>query len=209
MPLQITLSVGLFGAVLLFCGDMLLYYSKDDYKSDGTLKPIIDIMKKASRARLYSGGIIGPVAAFLYCIGFYHLVLLVDQRHLLFGWICFFINCLAIILGGSYHNYFANLGLIGRHDDELALTETLKFLEFQKKLAFGLQAIGFFAMALLIAFGWTTLPRWMVMFTPLTLVLLTPIVEKLPKRFHMIICGGWTNLISVIYYVLTIVIILL
>ena len=32
------------------------------------------------------------------------------------------------------------------------------------------------------------------------LFLLFPLTRKLPKGFHMIISGGWTNLISVIYY---------
>ena len=44
--LNTILLVGLFGAVLMFIGDMILYYSKEDYVTDGTLNPIIDIMKK-------------------------------------------------------------------------------------------------------------------------------------------------------------------
>ncbi len=208
MSLQIVLLTGLLAAVLLFAGDMILYYHKDDYIADGTLKPLIGIMKKENRLRLYVGGLIGPIAAFLYCVGFYHLVLFVNQQYVQFGWISFLINCLAIILGGAYHCYFANLGLIARHDDKAALDEILKFLNIQKNIAFGLQAIGFLTMALLIALGWTALPRWMALFTPLTLVLLTPLMDKLPRGFHIIIYGGWTNLISVIYYAMAVVVLL-
>ena len=43
--LNTILLIGLSGAILMFIGDMALYYSKEDYVADGTLNPIIDIMK--------------------------------------------------------------------------------------------------------------------------------------------------------------------
>ena len=73
------IAVGLIGALLMFCGDMTLYFDKDDYVQDGTINPIIDIMKKLPPKRVMLGGLIGPVAAFLYCIGFYHIVLITDE----------------------------------------------------------------------------------------------------------------------------------
>lgn len=198
--LQIVLLIGLIGAILMFLGDMTLYYNKNDYAADGTLNPIIDIMKRESRTRLYLGGMLGPVAAFIYCIGYYHLVLFIDDRFVIAGWVCFLVNCLGIICGGAYHSHCANLGLIGRLENQDAMDEVLKYMNVQKIVAFGLQAVGFLALAVFIIAGWTTLPRWMAVLTPGVLVMLTPIMRKLPKGFHMIICGGWTNLISVIYY---------
>ncbi len=200
MKLEGILLIGFIGAVLMFLGDMTLYYDRNDYVNDGTLNPVIEIMKKASTKRLYAGGILGPVSAFLYCVGYYHLVLIVNEKYAVFGWILFLINSLGIICGGAYHSHCANLGLIGRHEDRAALEEVLHFLDMQKKVAFGIQGIGFVGMALIIVLGWTALPRWMILFTPLTMILLTPLVRKLPKGLHMVICGGWTNLISVIYY---------
>ena len=132
MSLEITMVIGLIGAFLMFCGDMTLYYSKNDYKHDGTLNPIIDIMKKVSTKRLYIGGMIGPLTAFLYCIGYYHLVLFTKEDYVTFGWVLFIINCLGIICGGAYHSHCANLGLIGRHDKE-SLKEVENYLNFQKK----------------------------------------------------------------------------
>jgi len=199
MSLEIAMSIGLVGAVLMFFGDMILYFSKNDYKNDGTLNPIIDIMKKVSTRRLYIGGMLGPLAAFLYCIGYYHLVLFSKNEYVVFGWIIFFINCLGIICGGAYHSHCANLGLIGRRDEE-SLNEVKNYLNFQKSVAFGIQAVGFIGMAFMIVMNWTVLPRWMFILTPLMLVFLLPLVRKLPKGMHMFICGGWTNMISVIYY---------
>ena len=200
MSLLIALIIGLAGAFLMLCGDMTLYFSKDDYKHDGTLNPIINIMKKAGTKRLYIGGMIGPLTAFLYCVGYYHLVLFAKDGFTWLGWALFLVNCLGIICGGAYHSHCANLGLIGRHEDEDTLKEVTSFLDFQKKVAFGIQAVGFIGMALMIVMGWSALPRWMIVFTPLVLILLLPLVRKLPKGIHMVVCGGWTNMISVIYY---------
>ncbi|WP_321163009.1 DUF6796 family protein [Peptoniphilus mikwangii] len=77
--LQITLLAGLLGAILMFLGDMTLYYDKNDYSSDDGLSSIIGIMKNVSRKRLYIGGMLGPISAFLYCVGFYHIVLFIDE----------------------------------------------------------------------------------------------------------------------------------
>lgn len=207
MLLQMVLLIGLLGSGIMFLGDMTLYYNKNDFVSDGTLKPIIDIMKKEKHTRLYIGGIIGPLAAFLYCIGYYHLVLCMDAKYVIAGWVCFLINCVGIICGGTYHSHCANLGLIGRIQDDKAMDEVLKYLNVQKSVAFGIQAIGFIGMAVLIGARWTIFPRWMIIFTPLVLIMFTSIIRKLPKGFHMIICGGWTNLISVIYYTVALIVI--
>lgn len=198
--LSIFLIVGLVGAILMFAGDMVLYYNKEDYMGATTLEPIVAIMKKESRRRLYIGGLLGPIAAFFYCVGYYHLVLMVKEEFQILGWICFFINCFAIICGGAYHSHFAYLGLIGRYDSKEALEEVCKFMNVQKTVAFGTQAIGFLMMAIFILLKWTVFPRWMFLITPGILFLLVPVTRKLPKGFHMIISGGWTNLISVIYY---------
>ena len=47
---------------------------------------------------------------------------------------------------------------------------------------------------------------WIVLFSPGILFLFLPLLSKLPKGLHMIICGGWSNLISVIYYTVAIVV---
>ncbi len=205
--LYIVLLIGLIGAILMFAGDMVLYYNKADYVGATTLEPIIAIMKKESRTRLYIGGILGPVAAFFYCVGYYHLVLMVEEEFQILGWICFFINCFAIICGGAYHSHFAYLGLIGRHNSKEALDEVAKYIDVQKKVAFGMQAVGFLMMAVLIVLKWTIFPRWMFLVTPGLLFLLVPLMRKLPKGLHMVICGGWTNWISVIYYVVAMVVV--
>ncbi|MCR5144962.1 MAG: hypothetical protein K6B67_06615 [Lachnospiraceae bacterium] len=205
MSITLLLFIGLIGAVGMFLGDMTLYFDRADYENDGTLNPVINIMKNVSTKRLYIGGILGPINSFVYCIGFYHLVVMVNDRYAILGWILFFINCFGIVCGGAYHSHCANLGLIGRHNDEKTMSEVIDYMAFQKKISFTLQAVGLLGVTLVILLGLTILPRWMAIFSPLVLVLLTPVMRKLPKGLHMVICGGWTNLIFVIYYVMAII----
>ncbi len=60
--------------------------------------------------------------------------------------------------------------------------------------------LGNLGLAIMILFGLTIFPSWLVLLTPLVLVTLTPLLGKLPRGLHMIICGGWFNLIYFIYY---------
>ena len=205
--LESIVLIGLLSAVIMFAGDMTLYYDKADYVGDGTLNPIISIMKKESRNRLYLGGMIGPVCAWIYCIGYYHMVLMMDEQHKTAGWILFLLNCLGIILGGAYHSHCANLGLIGRLEHQPAMEEVLRYMNVQQKLSFTIQGLCFAGLLIAIAAGWTILPNWCCIFTPGVLFLLLPLVRKLPKGFHMIICGGWTNIVSILYYLIIFVVI--
>ena len=90
--------------------------------------------------------------------------------------------------------------------DEKVLDEVMHYMDAQKTIAFGLQGIGFLLLAVMLVCNWMLLPRWMVMVSPGILFLLFPITRKLPKGLHMVISGGWTNLISAIYYAIALIV---
>lgn len=184
----------------MFLGDMALYYDKGDYDSNDALNEIIRIMKKVPTERLYIGGMLGPFCAFLHCIGYYHVVLLVQEKFSLFGWICFLILSSGIIFGGVYHSHCANLGLIFRHENKECSDEVNRYLGFQRYFVFGIMAIGNMMLGIMIVLGMTPLPNWMILFSPTVLIFVMPLLKKLPKGLHMVIAGGWTNLVTVIYY---------
>jgi cytochrome c-type biogenesis protein CcmE len=77
--------VGFAGALLMFAGDMLLYYTPEDFAYDSKsssaekIQAIVDVMKKLPAKRVMVGGMVGPVSAFLQCVGFYHIVLITDD----------------------------------------------------------------------------------------------------------------------------------
>ncbi|WP_036242378.1 DUF6796 family protein [Megasphaera vaginalis (ex Srinivasan et al. 2021)] len=200
MTLYKTILIGLFGSFLMFLGDMILYYDPNDYDRKDTINNITGIMKNLSIKRLYLGGLLGPICAFIYSIGFFHIVLSIDEKYLNLGWFIFLINIFGMILGGSYHIQCAYLGLLSRHENKGAFDEFFKFLKFQAKIVFGIAALANIALTLVILFGFTVFPRWQALFTPIFLLILTPLADRLPKGLHMIIRGGWFNLIYVIYY---------
>ena len=68
---------------------------------------------------------------------------------------------------------------------------------------------GRFLLIFLIATGKTVLPRRMFLLSPGMLFLLKPAVGRLPKGIRIIISGGWTNLISVIYYAAVLIAVLI
>ena len=76
MPLTLVLlALGLLGSILMFAGDMLLYFTPGAYDMDGTLKPYMRIMRDVPAGRVRVGGALGPVSAFFYVLGFAGLAL--------------------------------------------------------------------------------------------------------------------------------------
>jgi hypothetical protein len=198
--------VGLAGALLMFAGDMLLYYTPEDFAYDSKsssaekIQAIVDVMKKLPAKRVMAGGMIGPVSAFLQCVGFYHIVLITDENMKTLAMAAFLLSCFGIIVGGAYHNDCTYLGLLGddRFSDALEIVENY----FQKLplLYYPGMGIGFLLLAILIISGHTILPRWMFLLSPGILFLLRPAVARLPKGIRIIVSGGWTNWISILYY---------
>lgn len=74
-PTLVLLALGLLGSILMFAGDMLLYFTPGAYDMDGTLRPYMRIMRDVPADRVRAGGALGPVAAFLYVLGFAGLAL--------------------------------------------------------------------------------------------------------------------------------------
>ena len=198
--------IGLAGALLMFAGDMLLYYTPEDFSygpkssSEEKINAIIDVMKALPARRVMAGGMLGPVAAFLYCVGFYHIVLITNEQSHTLALAAFLLSCFGIITGGAYHSHCAYLGLLGDDRDRAALNTAAKYFQKLPLLLYAGEGLGFLLLIFLIVTGKTALPRWMFLLSPGILFLLKPIVGRLPKGIRIIVSGGWTNLISVIYY---------
>ncbi len=204
--LNATLIVGLLGAALMFCGDMTLYYDRNDFEQNGSLDPIIDIMKKLPRKRVMLGGWIGPVAAFLYCIGFYHIVLITEEGCRTLAFSAFLLSCLGIIAGGAYHSHCAYLGLLGGDEQRKDLEIALAYFQKLPLILYGGEGPGLLILAFLLVTGKTAFPAWMAVLSPGVLYLLRPLTRKLPKGLHMILSGGFTNIIFIVYYLAAILV---
>lgn len=153
--------VGIIGAMLMFCGDMTLYYTPEDFdynagSDQNKMQAVIDVMKKLPVKR---------VAA-----------------------------------GGAYHSHCAYLGLLGDDKYKEGRDIVLKYFSKLAFILYGGEGIGFLLLIILIFTGNTILPRWLFLLSPGVLFLLKPLVSRLPKGVRVIISGGWSNLISVIYF---------
>ena len=51
-PTLVLLALGLLGSILMFVGDMLLYFTPGAYDMDGTLRPYMRIMRDIPAARV-------------------------------------------------------------------------------------------------------------------------------------------------------------
>ena len=201
-----TLWIGLAGALLMFAGDMLLYYTPEDFacgpksSAEERINAIIDVMKELPAGCVMAGGMIGPIAAYLYCIGFYHIVLMTNEQTYTLAMAAFLLSCFGIIIGGAYHSHCAYLGLLGDDGGRNALNAAMKYFQKMPLILYAGEGIGFLLLIFLIVTGKTVLPRWIFLLSPGMLFLLKPAVSRLPKGARVIISGGWMNLISVIYY---------
>jgi len=186
----------------MFFGDMLLYYDKNDYENNGTLEPIINIMKKLPRKRVMLGGLLGPVSAFLYCVGFYHIVLITGDDSRTLSWAAFLLCCLGIIAGGAYHSHCAYLGLLGQDEQRTVLDIVLGYFQKLALVLYLGEGSGLLILLLLIITGRTVFPSWTAFLSPGVLFLLKPLARKLPRGIHMVISGGFTNIIFIVYYLI-------
>lgn len=199
--IKLHLFLGLFGAFLMFIGDMCLYFNKSAERSKDYVQYAISVMKHESRPRLYIAGLLGPVSALFFCFGFYHIMLITVKEWHSLALASFIICCFGIIIGGAFHSHCSYLGLISRHEGETnALKEVLSFLKILAIPLYASAAIGSIMMSLLIVLGKTSLPAWYIVFTPIALMPLKPLASKIPGVAGKIISGGYGNLIYVLYY---------
>lgn len=207
--MNIILIIGLIGALLMFSGDMLIFYHSENTnkKEINKMDRIISIMKEIPKKRLIAGGIISPVATFLYCIGFYHIILITNESHQNIASLAFFCLFFGVIAGGIFHSHFVYLGLLG--ENKKSLNIVIDYFKNFSLMMYISEGIGFVILLGLIITGNTELPQWMFVLTPGILFLLSPIVGKLPEKIRTVVAGGWSNLISIIYYISVIIYIIL
>lgn len=164
----------------------------------------MEVMGKVSPKRLLAGGFIGPVAAFLYCVGFYHIIFISNENVKGVAIAAFLFSCLGIIAGGAYHSHCAYLGLLAKDKYKDARNIVMQYFQKMILIVYIAEGIGFVLLAGIIVTGNSILPRWVFWTSPLILMLLKPLVVRLPKGVRVIVSGGWSNLISVIYYAVAI-----
>ena len=100
---------GFTGALLFFSGDMLFY----GHFGSGADFPrgMLATVTQASSQRLFAGGLVGPLAACLCVVGFWHVYLNIRPSSVLLARIMLASFCVLMVAGSAVHTLWTAKGL--------------------------------------------------------------------------------------------------
>ncbi len=203
--LQLLSLSGILGSILMFAGDMLLYYEPvsgleyDSVARMGTM-PI---------ERLIAGGLIGPIASVFSLIGGYLFYMVFRSVNKVLAMILFACIAIFFIVAGTYHAMFPNYGFVGRLPELLQPQQLLFIRTYLKSIYILISICGtFFTFLLfyLVIFKKSLYPKWMLLFTPTLLILMAGFVKDyIPYPLGAIVYGGWINLCFVLFFIVCLI----
>ena len=201
MPLTLVLlALGLLGSILMFAGDMLLYFTPGAYDMDGTLRPYMRIMRDVPAGRARLGGVLGPIAAFLYVLGFAGLALTARGDLSWLVWLAAALLAFALVCGGAYHAQYVYLSVIAKAGREELYDEVAGNIMFVMRFATVPMYLGFVVLAAAVVLGQTVFPAWLVVLTPLVTSFLGLVWMRVPQPARCVLFGGWSNLVFTIMF---------
>lgn len=175
MPLMhLLLVLGLVASLLMFAGDMLLYFTTGTYDMDGSLRPYMRIMRDVPTGRIKAGGALGPVAAALLAF--------------------------ALVCGGAYHAQYVYLSIIAKAGHEDLYEEVSSNIMLIMRLATAPMYLGFVALGIAVVLGQTVFPAWFVVFTPIVTSFFGLVWMHVPQPARCVLFGGWSNLVFTIMF---------
>lgn len=217
--IRLLLVVGALGAILLFVADLILYYPSNS--QDRTAQSYFDkidpggdqlaesTMKDISHGRVMLGGVLGPVSAVLYGMGFVGVFCGLFSD----GWILPLTSALGFIFlmitGAVYHALFAYTCFLSKQiakakkDDSRGLVEVVDihrtYLKYIYKWCAFPGALGSLAFIYCCLFTNTLFVPWTVLFTPAFSALLKKLLKK-KSMGGLVLCGGLTNLWNLCFF---------
>lgn len=191
---------GIFGGLILFAGDMLLYYDPVNMSFKRN-------MGNASDFRIIASGVCALFATWFYMLGLGQVYHAFNLTKPIFrnGVLIFFATIL--IAFGIVHGAFlaiattAKLAIEYNIDINKAVLLSEKVNEILRLFIYPFVGI---LSILFISQVWkrkTLYPRWIIIFFPLIPFLIEDLVTKyLPNNIWIIIKGGYLNIIMVIFF---------
>ncbi len=190
--------IGIIASSLMYTGDMLLYFTANPIQN--FQEEIVQIMANVSPERLKIGGLLGPISAFLYMIGFYHIYLLIKPNNDKLAKIFFGLLCFGMMYGGAFHTHFTFLGFLSEFNNITLLQVAEEYTILNFYFMFFPSLIADCLLAYLIITKKTFYPIWVVLFSPIILFWLSAVMKHLPQPLMMLIAGGWSNMIFIIFF---------
>jgi hypothetical protein len=195
---------GLAGALLFFAGDMLLYghFGSGEKFAEGMLATV----GRASPERLFAGGLIGPIAACMCMVGFWHVYLNIRPSNLLLSRVMLTLFSVLMVAGSAVHTLWTAKGLALKYcyGQGAPCSDLLTAMKSYWTLTYNLGAIpGYIGAVLLVGLvvlRKTYYPRWTVIANPAVLSILSPLAARVPAPLGAILVGGFTNLSIAIFF---------
>jgi hypothetical protein len=192
--------LGIFGGLTLFVGDMLFYY--DPFNTNLT-----ENMSYASDFRIIASGVTALLSTWLYLLGLVHVnYALNPTKPILRNSILLCFGAILTAYGVVHGAYVAiatsaKLAIQNNLDLNQAVSlasEVNSILRVVVYPIFGLLSLVFITQV------WkkkTLYPRWILLFFPLLpFVIQQPICERLSGSIWIVICGGYLNLILMLFF---------
>ena len=202
--------VGIVAAIMGFTADWLLYggfYSGREFYTISRT-----IMSEISNARLMLGGVLGPIEAAFYIVGFWHIYLALRPGGKILAAITFGGLSWSVIVGaGAYHSAFVFKALLLRAQKAIAnpqaewfqslLQDSSQYMHLLYNVMFVIGLVATFTFVWVILFRETFYPRWMVIFVPTLWILVLPhIAQNIPAPVGGMLFGGSMNLSFLLYF---------
>jgi hypothetical protein len=198
---------GLTGGLLFFAGDMLMYGhwgSAADFPS-GALAAVRDI----SVTQLYLGGLVGPIAACLCLLGFWHV-----YRNLNAGIAAravLVLSSVSMVMLGAVHVLWVAGGMIRRECIEpSAACTALKgqlndYWDTAYYLGVGPAYVACALLALVVVLGRSRYPKWTAIFNPALSLLVAPVLAYVPAPWGAPLVGGDANIFIALFFAVSVV----
>jgi len=168
------------------------------------------VVREASLGRLFTGGLIGPPAACLCIIGFWHVGQNIAPRSPTLGRLIFYTFAAMMVAGSAVHALWVPRGLATRYELPLTAHAPELFAALQRywELAYDLAAVpaymGAILLLLVVLFGRTNYQRWTVLANFGLLSLLEPLASQVPSPLGAVLVGGFTNLSIAVFFLVSV-----
>jgi hypothetical protein len=197
---------GLAGGCIFFAGDMLMY---GHFGAASDLPSIIlKTVREVALKQLFFGGLVGPVAACLCTLGFWHV-----YRNLTPGLIrlaILVLSATSMSMLGAVHVLWVAKGLLKREclEASIVCSRVASQVNDYWNTAYYLGVIPAYIacalLALMIIAKRSIYPRWTLIFNPALSIFVAPALIYVPGPLGAPLAGGDSNLFIVFFFIVSV-----
>ncbi len=174
--IYITGILGLLAAILVGVGEYALHYDPQARFAAGGF----DFMKGISDVRSSTGHFIGVFGATLYSVGMFHIYLMLRPANEKAAFSAFIIGAFGCIVGGVWIGSRASISALMQIPETPEILHLIELYEFRYETLLNVTRIT--TLILSFIFIWLTIsgrsnyPRWMAIFSPVLLIIMSFVI---------------------------------